>query len=111
MLYHLFDEVFLGSAMNYKVRSIPYMVYKDKGKSSIELHLAGVKKDRISIDVKEQVLFITVIDEDGEKIKEQRFSLPSSVDASKVRAEHKDGLLIINIYDREAPPTVKIPID
>ena len=77
----------------------------------IEVDLPGVKKEDISIDVKDNVLTIS-----GErKIEEERkeddfyrvesvygkfersFSLPEDVDADKIEAEAKDGVLTVKI--------------
>ncbi|WP_456432237.1 Hsp20/alpha crystallin family protein [Nitratifractor sp.] len=77
----------------------------------IEVDLPGVKKEDISIDVKDNVLTIS-----GErKIEEERkgddfyrvesvygkfersFTLPEDVDADKIEAEAKDGVLTVRI--------------
>jgi len=77
----------------------------------IEVDLPGVKKEDISIDVNDNVLTIS-----GErKIEEERkdeefyrvesvygtfersFTLPEDVDADKIEAEAKDGVLIVRI--------------
>ncbi|WP_457607700.1 Hsp20/alpha crystallin family protein [Nitratifractor sp.] len=77
----------------------------------IEVDLPGVKKEDISIDVKDNVLTIS-----GErKVEEERkndefyrvesfygkfersFSLPEDVDADKIEAEAKDGVLTVRI--------------
>jgi len=77
----------------------------------VEVDLPGVKKEDISIDVKDNVLTIS-----GErKVEEERkedefyrvesfygkfersFSLPEDVDADKIEAEAKDGVLTVKI--------------
>ena len=77
----------------------------------IEVDLPGVKKEDISIDVKDNVLTIS-----GErKVEEERkedefyrvesfygkfersFTLPEDVDADKIEAEAKDGVLTVKI--------------
>jgi HSP20 family protein len=77
----------------------------------IEVDLPGVKKENISIDVNENVLTISGSREIEEERKddefyrvesiygkfERSFSLPEGVDADKIEAEAKDGVLTVKI--------------
>lgn len=100
-------------------------IHEDKESVTIEAELAGLKKEDIKINVEDDVLTLQGERkyEDERKDKschriERRygmfarsFTLPHSVDASKVKATMKDGLLQITLPKREESKPKTVPIE
>jgi HSP20 family protein len=109
MLSNLFDDFQTGI-------SIPAVnIIEGKDDFRIEVAAPGLDKKDFTIDVKNNVLFITSEkrneeEQNGEKYMRREFSyssfkrsfsLPNSVDSDKIRATHKDGVLSIQIPKKE----------
>ena len=96
--------------------TVPAVNVKDMEKSfQLEIAAPGLKKDNFSIEVEDDILSIqSSFDQAAEK-KEDRFtrrefnyhsfrrsfSLPDSVDAQKIKAQYKDGILILTLPKRK----------
>jgi HSP20 family protein len=99
-------------------------IYDSNGETVIQAELPGVKKEDISVDVKDNVLTITGQRSKEEEIKEENyyrqerrfgsfqraFTLPGEVDPENVKAEFKDGILKVRIPKPREPQTKKITI-
>jgi HSP20 family protein len=109
MLSNLFDDMQTGI-------SVPAVnIIEGKEDFRIEVAAPGLDKKDFTIDVKNNVLFITSEkrnedEQNGEKYMRREFSyssfrrsfsLPNSVDSDKIRATHKDGVLSIQIPKKE----------
>lgn len=105
----LFDDDFfqlIGSALTSNGRT-DYNIVDNDDDTTIELFLAGVKKDDINISVNEKSL---TIEAERRKTKqnyrstgmyygkiEKIFRLPSNYDSSKITSTYVDGVLSIKI--------------
>ena len=90
----------------------------------ITAELAGVDKDKISIDLKDGVLTLSGERSDDSEAKEdsyyrrertygkfrRAFSLPADVDSEKIKAEFKDGVLQIEVPKPEERKPKQITI-
>lgn len=109
MLSNFFDDFQTGI-------SVPAVnIIEGKDDFRIEVAAPGLDKNDFSIDVKNNVLFISCEKETKEEKKEEKimrrefsygsftrsFSLPNTVDPEKIAARHKDGVLSIHIPKRE----------
>ena len=96
--------------------STPAVNIAENGESySIEVAAPGLAKNDFKINLDHNVLTISSAREDRKEEKEGKytrqefsyssfsrsFTLPESVDAEKISASHKDGILYINIPKRE----------
>ena len=91
----------------------------------VKAELPGMSKDDLKINIEDNVLTIR-----GEKKQEKEeegaqyhlaervygvfqrsFTLPASIDASKVKASYKDGVLVIEIPKKEEAKPKEIPIE
>jgi HSP20 family protein len=109
MLSNLFDDYQTGI-------SIPAVnIIEEHDDFKIEVAAPGLEKKDFTIDVKNNVLFITSERKQEDERKngkymrrefsyssfKRSFSLPESIDVDKINATHKDGVLTINIPKRE----------
>lgn len=105
----IFDDAFtLMSSCS--AGRLPYQTKTEADRHVIEVPLPGTKKERIDVETKDKVLTVSVRNEDGEVVRSSKFVLPPSTEASQVRASYEDGLLVINVYRKEAPQATKILI-
>ncbi len=100
-------------------------IYEDKDTIVVKAELPGVKKDDVTIEIKENVLVLT-----GERKHEQEtkkenyhriervygtfsrsFTLPDSVKLDQVEAQYKDGVLEIRLPKAETAKPKAIPIE
>jgi HSP20 family protein len=109
MLSNIFDDYQTGI-------SVPAVnIIEENDDFKIEVAAPGLEKKDFTIDVKNNVLFITSErNQEDEKRNgkymrrefsyssfKRSFSLPQSVDVDKISATHKDGVLTISIPKRE----------
>ena len=109
MLANLFDDYQTGI-------SVPAVnVIEGKDEFRIEVAAPGLDKNDFSIDVKNNVLFISCEKEKRDEQKDEKimrrefsygsfsrsFSLPNSVNSEKISAKHRDGVLNIYIPKKE----------
>jgi len=100
-------------------------IYEDKNNIILEAELPGMKKDELSIDVKNNVLTLS-----GERKHEQEtkkenfhriersygkfsrsFTLPDSVKVDKVKANYKDGVLEITLPKPKEAKAIPIKVE
>lgn len=100
-------------------------IYEKDNEMVVHAELPGVKKDDISLDLKENVLSIRgkreseeEIDEDGYYRKERRFGsfqrsipLAESIDPEQVKASFKDGVLEVRVPRSQTKEMRRISID
>lgn len=99
-------------------------LYDDKDSLTIQAELPGMKKDDIQINLQDGFLSIS-----GERKQEQKFenaetyrserflgrfhrtiSLPSEVDAEKIKASYNDGVLTVTLPKSEKAKPKQIPV-
>jgi len=99
-------------------------VYEDKDSLKVRAELPGLKKEEISISLHENVITISgerrneKKDEGSETSREERvygrftrsFQLPKAVDAGKVKATYKDGILTVTLPKAEEAKPRQIEI-
>ena len=98
----------------------------DKGNEVvIHAELPGMKKDEIDVRVENNVLTVRGQKERKDEVKEEgyfrtertygtfsrSFSLPSTVDASKISAEYQDGVLTLNVPKAEEAKPRRISVN
>lgn len=125
----MFPEISVGDAMGLDDMSLmdwrPVVnTYETDNAIVINAEVPGVKKEDISIDVKNNVLTISGERKDQENIDrddyyrserfygsfQRSFTLPDNVDAEKVDATYKDGVLEIKIPKTEESARKKIEV-
>lgn len=126
----LFDDLFTKDLFDWNSKhfsdlgsTLPSVNVKESDKGfDVELAAPGKKKEDFKIELNHNVLTISSEskDEKSEKDKEGKytrrefnyqsfsrsFTLPESVENSKIEASYKDGVLHINIPKKEATPKV-----
>ena len=99
-------------------------LYEKDDSFVITAELAGVDKDKISIDLKDGVLTLSGERSDDSEAKEdsyyrrertygkfqRAFTLPAEVDSDKIKAEFKDGVLVIEVPKPEKSKPKRITI-
>ncbi len=98
--------------------------YEENGAIVIKAEIPGVKKEDVSIDIKDNVLTLKGERSHEAEIKEENyyrrersygkfhraFTLPDAVDPNRIDASYKDGVLKITIPKAEEPTAKKIEI-
>jgi HSP20 family protein len=95
-------------------------IYETDSSYVIAIDLPGINREALEIDADDNRLIVKgtrVIDEPRQHRTERprgkflrTFSVPASVDQSKIGAEYKDGVLQIRLPKRSEPKTKKIDI-
>jgi HSP20 family protein len=99
-------------------------IYESNGETVIQAELPGVKKEDISVDVKDNRLTIKGQRSQDEEVKEDNyyrrerlfgsfqraFTLPGDVEPDDVKAEFKDGVLKVRLPKPKESQTKKITI-
>ncbi|MCD6352851.1 MAG: Hsp20/alpha crystallin family protein [Proteobacteria bacterium] len=99
-------------------------IHEDKNNLIIKAELPGIKKEDVSIEIKDNVLTIKGERKRDEEIKRENyhriervygsfsrsFTLPDAVKEDKVKAGYKDGILEITLPKAEKAQTKAIPI-
>ena len=103
----------------------PVDMYDDKDSIVVKAELPGLKKDAVSIEIKDHVLILSGERKREKEIKDENyyvvecaygsfsrsFSLPRKVDVDKVSASYKDGILQITLPKSEKAKLKAIPIE
>jgi HSP20 family protein len=118
----------LGSVFNESIHNAPYIsrvpavnIAENANEFHIELAAPGLKKDDFKITLDKNKLSVTVNrknenPDDVKKFSKQEFSynnfeksftLPDSVDFSKIDAKYEDGILVLTIAKKEEAKLVK----
>lgn len=98
-------------------RSISLNAHEDKDNLIVSAELPGVARDDINIELNEEVLSLTatrkVTGSEGEQTVSfaRSFTLPYAVQADKIAAELKDGILRLTLPKAEAVKPRKIAIN
>lgn len=99
-------------------------IYDKDGKLVVEAELPGVNKDDIEVHVENGVLTLRGERKKEEEVKDENFyrlersygsfsrsfTLPSDVDADKIEASYKDGMLILKAPRTEAAKAKQVKI-
>ncbi|MDH3973254.1 MAG: Hsp20/alpha crystallin family protein [Deltaproteobacteria bacterium] len=100
-------------------------IYETADTLVIKAEIPGVEKEDISVEVKENALYLKGERKFEKEVKEENyhrmersygsfkriFQLPTSVDEDKIKANFKDGVLEINIPKAEETKTKQINVD
>ncbi len=100
-------------------------IVDEKDQIKVKADLPGMKKEEIEVNLENDVLSIKGEKKEEKEIKERdfirseryygafhrAFSLPSSVDAVKVNAVYKDGVLEITLPKKEGAKSKQIKVD
>jgi len=98
-------------------RTIPVSVQEDKDNLNVTAELPGVARDDINVELVDDVLSLSasrkVAGAEGEQnlAFARSFTLPCAVQADKVAAELKDGILRLTLPKAEAAKPRKITIN
>lgn len=124
----IFEEAFPASAGEGKPAMCDWRplvdTYEENGEIIIQVELPGVKKEHISIDVKNTIISISGHRSLAENVQNKTyfrrerchgsfrraFSLPESTNPEQIDASFKDGLLTIIIHPRKKIQPRKIEI-
>ena len=99
-------------------------IYQDKDDVIVKVELPGMKKDEISISMHEGMLTISGErkleggSKEGETYRRERFygkfhrtmALPTTVEANKVKAAYKDGILTVTLPKAETAKPKQIEV-
>jgi HSP20 family protein len=104
----------------------PVDIYENGDNLVLKAELPGINPDDVEIRVEDNTLYLKGERKFEKEVKEQSyhrvertygtftrtFSLPNSIDADKVAASYKDGVLTLNLPKREEakPKTIKINV-
>jgi HSP20 family protein len=103
----IFDNI-LNETLSYNNYS-DFVLENDQ--YSLEIPLAGFKKENIDITTNQEYLTIKATRKEGKVKYEKSFYLPRKVDLSEVKAKHEDGLLTITFVKENKKLQNKIKID
>lgn len=105
----VFENIFNDSIFNYDRGYSDFILENDQ--YSLEIPLAGFKKENIDITTNQEYLTIKATRKEGKVKYEKSFYLPRKVDLSEVKAKHEDGLLTITFGKENKKLLNKIKID
>lgn len=100
-------------------------IVDEKDQIKVKADLPGMKKEEIEVNFENDVLTIKGEKKEGKEIKEKdfvrseryygafhrAFSLPAGVDAAKINAAYKDGVLEITLPKKEGAKLKQIKVD
>jgi HSP20 family protein len=104
--------------------AVPVDIHEDKDNIVVKAELPGMKKDDVSIEVRDNVLTLKRERKQEKEIKEEKylriervygrfsrsFTLPNNIVIDKVKASYKDGVLEITLPKTEEAKPKAIPI-
>lgn len=121
-----FSPAFSDSELASRSWAPPVDIYETDSSVVLNVELPGVKPDDVEIRVEDNTLHLKGERKFEKEVKEENyhrversygafsrsFALPSSIDADKVSAGYKDGLLTLTMPKREEakPKTIKINV-
>lgn len=122
LLDSLFEDLFELSAVDSEVKTPVHDVIENDKEFQIEMLLAGVKKEDISIDIEKDILTIKAERKEIDDIKynrkqtyfgkyERSFNLPDNIDKENIDASLVDGILKLIIPKLETKELSKIAIE
>ncbi len=111
----LFESV-LGDYRSPQTNRFPVDVFEDKENVYVRAELPGVDRADINVEMVEDYLTITAARKNSDNGNESSFSfsrsvtVPESVQAEKVAAEYKDGVLTVTLPKKEEAKPRKIAV-
>lgn len=108
----LFASVFADFAPG-ATRAIPVSLHADKDNLHVTAELPGVARDDLNLELTDDVLSLSATRKQGEETIAfaRSFTLPCAVQADKITAELKDGVLRIALPKAETIKPRKITIN
>lgn len=102
----------------------PVNIKENKGHLEVSTEIPGMKKEDIKVEVRDNVLSISGEKKQQREQKEETFyrieqcygkfdrriTLPSKVDASKISAEYKEGILNISLPIAESAKQIEVQV-
>ena len=127
---HLFREAFsphfAEAELSTRSWAPPVDIFETENDIVLKAELPGIEAKDVEVRVEDNTLYLKGERKFEKEVKEQNyhrversygsfarsFSLPNSIDADKVKAEYKDGLLTLTMPKREEakPKTIKIDV-
>jgi len=104
----IFDNVF-NEALSLKNEYSDFVI--EDNQYSLEIPLAGFKKENIDITTDQEYITINANRKNGEVKYQKSFYLPRKVDLSEIKAKHEDGLLTITFQKENKKLQNKVKID
>jgi HSP20 family protein len=121
-----FSPVFGEGELSTRTWAPPVDIYENGESLVLKAELPGVNPDDVEIRVEDNTLYLKGERKFEKEVKEQNyhrversygtftrtFSLPNSIDADKVAASYKDGVLTLTMPKKEEakPKTIKINV-
>jgi HSP20 family protein len=124
-LDNLFQQA-VGQPLETQESGLPSLdLYEDQAGVVVKIELPGMKKEDIAISLQDGVLTVSGERKQDPKLEgatvcrcervlgrfERRVSLPSQVDADKIKAVYADGVLTVTVPKSEEAKPKQIPID
>ena len=125
-LREAFSPVFGAGEASTRTWAPPVDIYENGDNLVLKAELPGINPDDVEIRVEDNTLYLKGERKFEKEVKEQNyhrversygtftrtFSLPNSVDADKVAANYKDGVLTLTMPKKEEakPKTIKIEV-
>ena len=125
-LREAFSPVFGAGEASTRTWAPPVDIYENGDNLVLKAELPGINPDDVEIRVEDNTLYLKGERKFEKEVKEQNyhrversygtftrtFSLPNSVDADKVAANYKDGVLTLTMPKKEEakPKTIKINV-
>ncbi len=115
---HIFDDDFMNGVFSdsFRKQSIPAVnISEDKDAFRIDVAAPGLKKEDFKIEFHNNILTISSESKDEKEEKDEKvvrhefsyscfrrsFSIPQNIDADKISASHKDGVLSVSVPKKE----------
>jgi HSP20 family protein len=121
-----FNPFFGESDLSTRTWAPPVDIYENENDIVLKAELPGVDPKDVEVRVEDNTLYLKGERKFEKEVKEENyhrversygsfarsFSLPNSINAEKVKAEYKDGLLTLTLPKREEakPKTIKIDV-
>jgi HSP20 family protein len=126
LLREAFSPLFGETELSTRSWAPPVDIYETDNDIILKAELPGIDPKDVEVRVEDNTLYLKGERKQEKEVKEpnyhrversygsfaRSFSLPNSMDASKVKAEYKDGLLTLTMPKREEakPKTIKIDV-
>ena len=106
---NIFDNICNDSIFNWTTGYSDFILENDQ--YSLEIPLAGFKKENIDITTNQEYLTVKASRKEGKIKYEKSFYLPRKIDLSEIKAKHEDGLLTVMFSKENKKLENKIKID
>lgn len=92
----------------------PVDIYENDGAMKLYMDMPGVSSENISMDVEDQILTVigdSCLTDEGKAVRfRRRFSISKEVNAAKIKAKIKDGVLEVTLPKAESAKVHKIKV-